>query len=1070
MSERNDLTRWNRAGLARFRYVDGNAIEYLEMLRQQLVKRFVDPKKGESTWLKPEELTPANEKQLENETLIQRQQRLSRKQERIFEMYQQDRRDWAWEITRTFSRASHILMEHTNAYANEGYLGTATQWDHVRRLIEMLDYHPAPPASASTTLVFVAKEKKNGIISQGFQVKYSPAAGGAKVIFETLEDLLIDSALNELRPKGWNQSDDPALPSNRLSHNKHTKKKNLPVFSGSSRTDSKSGSVATFWRAKRKPKVEAEQVVMIFRALTNKAEAATVDRIDEINGGIHLLPSRVQNSWGTWPKSEATLLVSPRWQRTCWLNGDNVIRTEEPHGFNVGAFISWKLGDGWKFAKVVEADKRNLRLELAGALPGQGVDLFEARSITSNILAANLEAIGMLVGELPEIKEISFGESVGPEPSELEKPFTINPPDYTSSPPDALSPPGGLSFGSFLFPTPMLPMDLVKMAVDLMLTMGVMVVPSTGEIVFKSLPDITMPTASDLFDVLGEIPNVEWNAAYSTDAEKIAALDTMLNNLPEPPPGEPKVQFKEVLAELEKNNPLIAISKDSSAKAVTALNEPRYIVDGGPGRIEYGEWLVGKFTDGLRAVKISDIKEHTDSDKSESFSLSLSQSLENLDGNVGELQKLYADFRGELIAEGAAINTTPIDPIKIELENVPESLKVGRNILLTAKGKKPISAKIESIVGTTIKTNPPATGFSKGDLIIRGNVVDAGHGAVMPVKILGSGDAAKSNQAFTLEVENVSFTPDATKRSGVAAAIDVDVAGRIWEQVSTLKDSTSGDHHYVIRMTEEGYVKILFGDGEYGRRLPSGKNNIRIRYRIGSGLAGNVPVGGLEKPVNPHPLIDMVRQPLPATGGGDMEDVAALRENAPSTLLALERAVSLSDFSHLAAAQSSVWQAKAYSQILHGGRTESVKIVIVPAGGVQAQSVEDAIESFLQKHALPGVQVTVENFKSVLFDLSVIVRVKTDEFVAETVEKTIVSALSDHFTLKNRKLGQHLYLSEAYKVVEKIQGVENSICVLNDDNTMQLIRADDENKVVYLNTEADENPSTLNVIVEEYLP
>ena len=45
MSEhkRKDLTRWNRASLTQFRYVDGNAVEYLDILRQQLVERFKNP-------------------------------------------------------------------------------------------------------------------------------------------------------------------------------------------------------------------------------------------------------------------------------------------------------------------------------------------------------------------------------------------------------------------------------------------------------------------------------------------------------------------------------------------------------------------------------------------------------------------------------------------------------------------------------------------------------------------------------------------------------------------------------------------------------------------------------------------------------------------------------------------------------------------------------------------------------------------------------------------------------------------------------------------------------------------
>ena len=55
MSQQKDLTRWNRAGKNRFRYIDGNAVEYLEMLRQQLAERFSDPDTGRCDWLSPPE-------------------------------------------------------------------------------------------------------------------------------------------------------------------------------------------------------------------------------------------------------------------------------------------------------------------------------------------------------------------------------------------------------------------------------------------------------------------------------------------------------------------------------------------------------------------------------------------------------------------------------------------------------------------------------------------------------------------------------------------------------------------------------------------------------------------------------------------------------------------------------------------------------------------------------------------------------------------------------------------------------------------------------------------------------
>src|SRR5262249_15762255 len=102
----------------------------------------------------------------------------------------------------------HIVTEYLDAYANESTLRTATQWDHVRRMVEMLDYHPAPPASASTPLIVMAKPDKRGKPAKGFAVKYAPADGGKPVVFAALADLDIDSRLNALRLTGHDRSPD----------------------------------------------------------------------------------------------------------------------------------------------------------------------------------------------------------------------------------------------------------------------------------------------------------------------------------------------------------------------------------------------------------------------------------------------------------------------------------------------------------------------------------------------------------------------------------------------------------------------------------------------------------------------------------------------------------------------------------------------------------------------------------------------------------------------------------------------------------------------------------------------
>lgn len=181
-----DLTRWNRAGLSRFRYVDANAITYLERLRADLARSFPD-------W---------DAVQTGAETSAERLQRIRHQ----YEGSARERpaavgagKDWAWEVARAFARSLHVLTEHLDAYANEGFIDTATQWENVRRLVGMLDYRPSPPSSASTLLVLTAKAP--GRLRTGFAVQHVPTEQ-PPVVFETLEDLDVVPEADALLPAG----------------------------------------------------------------------------------------------------------------------------------------------------------------------------------------------------------------------------------------------------------------------------------------------------------------------------------------------------------------------------------------------------------------------------------------------------------------------------------------------------------------------------------------------------------------------------------------------------------------------------------------------------------------------------------------------------------------------------------------------------------------------------------------------------------------------------------------------------------------------------------------------------
>ncbi|TKB25857.1 hypothetical protein FCL47_12230 [Desulfopila sp. IMCC35006] len=1199
MNERKDLTRWNRAGLNRFDYIDGNAVEYLEYLRQKLVRHFADPTTGLCKWINPPQNIPPREVEVDGENLVQRQQRLRLRNQRLLETYLQDRRDWAWEISRTFARCCHMLTEHANAYANEGFLGTATQWDNVRCLVEMLDYHPAPPASAYTWLSLTAKEGKSGVIPRGFQVKNSPPAGSDKVIFETLEDVFIDAELNELRPKGWNKSEQPlhqpansgeitavsstllaevmedpaielqgigtvqagkldslaegdgfkikdfltldpnstGLDINTTSLSEWKAKADflhrlappgdwsviadalLPEIAAKSAESlaeqsgntlemaaalkqaigmvevcldhqrfvtlqykqlvigrpSAGSSVKISWYVPTKPAVEPGEMAMVMDSGHDRAEAVTISRVEPVDGEPPLLElefrtSPLQNSWGQWAKGNTLLHYSSRWHKKPWLSGADVIRTKEAHGLTAEAYIGWKDGDdNWQYTKVIESDRMNLRLEQGVTPPEIGTVLYQLTPVEGRRVAANLDVVVVLDADSGDMAGEEAVEDVSMAVPGTDDIFTlIDIPEFSDSA-LSVSLPGGLpGIGSFLFPSPFLPVDLVKAAVELMLSLGLMQIPSTGEFVIKGFPpsidglNPAEPTlsalAAALYDFLDGLEVNGTKIVHWEDSppECEAKLLTLLGNAAI---GDTPL-FQQIKMGLEQKGPMLAISKQADRIAEVIAPDPLYMFDSTPDRIQEGDWVVAEFDKGLAAVKISEIEKFIDADKTASFGLRF----DALPSQPGELKRVHADFRGELQPYEATINLSPIDSENFELEQVPANLKIGRSILVTGCGE-PYLVTITAIHGGRITCKPSLTSCLAGRMVLNGNVVVAGHGEAQPEKILGSGDASKNNQMFTLEIAGISFTSDATKSAGVAAAIEVVVAGRVWEQVSSLKDSAADEQHYEIRMTDDGYVKIIFGDGSNGRRLPNGKNNIRVRYRVGSGVVGNVSAGSLHKAIKPNPLVDHVVQYLPAGGGGDMEDQTSLRSNAPPTLLALKRAVSLKDFSHLAGAQSSMWQARAFNEILQGGRLQQVTVIVVPAGGVLIPDLQTDLQTYLQKHSMPGVRVVVEFYQPQIVDLQVTLRVDSAAFIPQEIAAAVEVELIRHFSLQKRGLGQPLYLSEVYRVVEGIEGVENSVCALNDH--VRVVRAEDRNRVVYLDTAAG---SSLTILPEEYRP
>ncbi len=83
------------------------------------------------------------------------------------------------------------------------------------------------------------------------------------------------------------------------------------------------------------------------------------------------------------------------------------------------------------------------------------------------------------------------------------------------------------------------------------------------------------------------------------------------------------------------------------------------------------------------------------------------------------------------------------------------------------------------------------------------------------------------------------MTEETESQSGVTV-FRLEIDGELWEQVKILDDTGPDDKVYMVSVESDDTARLVFGDGQHGRRLPSGRPTITVSYRAGSGTSGNV--------------------------------------------------------------------------------------------------------------------------------------------------------------------------------------------------------------------------------------
>jgi len=288
--------------------------------------------------------------------------------------------------------------------------------------------------------------------------------------------------------------------------------------------------------------------------------------------------------------------------------------------------------------------------------------------------------------------------------------------------------------------------------------------------------------------------------------------------------------------------------------------------------------------------------------------------------------------------------------------------------------------------------------------------------------VLGSGDASQQFQRFPLRQPPLTYVSAATA-SGAESTLRVYVDGVQWHEVPSLYARGPNERVYITRLDDKGGTTVEFGDGVTGARVPTGPENVEARYRKGIGLVGDVQAGQLTLLLNRPLGVKTVSNPLPAEGAADAEHEDEARQNAPLTVLTLDRVVSLDDFADFARAFAGI--AKALATPI---RDRTGDWVLLTVAGPNAAVVDPAgvlgtnLAKAIAAEGGARARFELRSFRPATFEIAAKLAVDPDH-LPERVLPAADAALRSAFSFDARSFGQPLALSEVEAVLQGVDGV-----------------------------------------------
>ena len=383
---------------------------------------------------------------------------------------------------------------------------------------------------------------------------------------------------------------------------------------------------------------------------------------------------------------------------------------------------------------------------------------------------------------------------------------------------------------------------------------------------------------------------------------------------------------------------------------------------------------------------------------------------EDIKGQAGET--IRGVMASELVMLAGIVQTTLSDPVVSEGRDIPKASDNQDD-----KGRP--GDRIHTFLQLADKG---LTYCYKRDTVkIYGNVIKATHGETRN-EVLGSGDAAKSFQAFAMKQPPLTYVSAPTK-DGVQSTLVVRVNDVKWGEAETLAGLGPVDQRSITKTDDESKTSVIFGNGEHGMRLPTGVENVRASYRNGIGKAGNVKADQLTL-LGTRPLgVRGVTNPIRASGGADRDTRDQAKRNAPLAVLALDRLVATSDYADFARTFAGI--GKAHAQRLSDSRQPGVHVTIAGVDDIPIGKDSDLFRNLtvaLREFGDPFLPITVDvrSLKALLISAEVVIH---SDYDWEIVEPQIRAKLLDEFGFDRRELGQPVFASQVINAIQSIRGV-----------------------------------------------